>query len=167
MENLSKREMDILSIILGDKPNLRSEIFAILAKQSLTKEVDLTENVELLQNAFECNKCGVIMVSKYRHDFAQCVCGNAVDGGLSYVRRIGNPEDIIDLSITELDSMETVVKRLVWGTYGINHDQVLVYKRLIKLETSHLEAILKTQIHANSMIRIAIPMILTNRSYES
>jgi len=46
-----------------------------------------------------CRKCGDIIESKHVHDFVRCKCGAiAVDGGKDYLRRIGNLEDIEDLS---------------------------------------------------------------------
>lgn len=48
-------------------------------------------------------KCKDIIESKYVHDFKWCVCRNiAVDGGLEYLRRVGNLEDIIELSEFEV-----------------------------------------------------------------
>jgi hypothetical protein len=53
---------------------------------------------QLTRNAAQCKKCGDLIVSKHRHDFVKCKCGAiAVDGGLSYIRRLGNPEDMIDM----------------------------------------------------------------------
>jgi hypothetical protein len=52
----------------------------------------------LIRNAAQCKKCGDLIVSKHRHDFVKCKCGAiAVDGGLAYIRRVGNHEDIIDM----------------------------------------------------------------------
>lgn len=45
-------------------------------------------------NAFKCKKCKEIKVSRYRHDFQQCACGNFVDGGDAYNRAGGNFEDM-------------------------------------------------------------------------
>lgn len=48
-------------------------------------------------------KCKDIIESKYVHDFKWCVCRNiAVDGSLEYLRRVGNLEDIIELSEFEV-----------------------------------------------------------------
>lgn len=51
------------------------------------------------RNAARCRKCGDVIESKHRWDFKWCRCkAIAVDGGPSYVKRIGNPEDIEELS---------------------------------------------------------------------
>lgn len=52
-----------------------------------------------IQNEIECVKCGERIYSAYRHDFKVCSCGLVgVDGGLSYLRRLGNRSDYIEHS---------------------------------------------------------------------
>ena len=56
----------------------------------------------IVRNAIRCKKCNDIIQSKRRHDFKCCKCGAvAVDGGLDYLRRIGNQEDWEELNICE------------------------------------------------------------------
>ena len=58
---------------------------------------------KIICNKAQCKKCKDIIESKYVHDFKWCVCRNiAVDGGLEYLRRVGNLEDIIELSEFEV-----------------------------------------------------------------
>ena len=65
----------------------------------------------LLQNRAQCLYCMSIVESKHRHDFQWCTCGKmAVDGGLEYVRRLGEFKKIKELSI--YDSPTTVVPSL-------------------------------------------------------
>lgn len=67
-----------------------------------TKAKDLSDK-KILVNKIQCKKCKDIIESKYVHDFKWCVCRNiAVDGGLEYLRRVGNIEDIIELSEFEV-----------------------------------------------------------------
>lgn len=48
----------------------------------------------ILTNKIRCRKCGDILESKSVHDFKMCRCGSVgVDGGRSYLRRIGDPID--------------------------------------------------------------------------
>lgn len=55
---------------------------------------------KITRNIIQCKHCGDIIESKYTHDFKFCSCGKvAVDGGLAYLRRCGEPNDYIDLSI--------------------------------------------------------------------
>lgn len=54
---------------------------------------------KILCNKIKCKKCGDIIESKNRHDFVSCKCGSvAVDGGNSYLKRIGNREGWEELS---------------------------------------------------------------------
>lgn len=44
--------------------------------------------LRIIRNAIQCNNCGDIIESQYRHDYVQCKCGDcAVDGGHDYLRR--------------------------------------------------------------------------------
>ena len=54
---------------------------------------------KILRNKAKCRACGSVIESKHRHDFVSCKCGSiAVDGGKDYLRRIGSPSAIIELS---------------------------------------------------------------------
>jgi len=55
----------------------------------------------ITRNAVKCLKCGDIIESAHVHDFKTCSCGAIfVDGGLEYLRRGGNLDDMEDLSET-------------------------------------------------------------------
>jgi hypothetical protein len=44
--------------------------------------------MNLLLNAVQCLSCNEVIVSRHRHDYKSCKCGNvSVDGGLDYKRR--------------------------------------------------------------------------------
>lgn len=65
--------------------------------------------MQILKNKVKCKVCGNIIESKYRHDYVICDCGKVgVDGGKDYLRRIGNPNDMIDLSEYIEDETENV-----------------------------------------------------------
>lgn len=50
-------------------------------------------------NRIRCKLCGDVITSQSVHDFRFCKCGKcAVDGGKEYLRRLGNPENIEELS---------------------------------------------------------------------
>jgi len=55
--------------------------------------------LRIKKNAAKCLLCNTVIESKYRHDFVYCRCGAcAVDGGLSYLRRVGKLEHMEELS---------------------------------------------------------------------
>ena len=53
----------------------------------------------IIRNAISCNRCGDEIESVSVHNFRWCTChACAVDGGRSYLRRVGNPGDFTDVS---------------------------------------------------------------------
>ena len=58
----------------------------------------------ILSNQVRCLRCGDEPWSAHRHDFRHCECGAiAVDGGMCYLRRIGQPSDMAEMSIAITD----------------------------------------------------------------
>ncbi len=54
----------------------------------------------LVRNSCRCKKCGGEIESKHCRDWKQCPCGAIfTDGGIDYVRRGGEPENIEDTSV--------------------------------------------------------------------
>lgn len=64
---------------------------------------------KIIENSAKCLKCGDKIVSKHRHDYVTCSCGNvSVDGGLDYCHRSFKEMDTwIDTSIWEEDLPKT------------------------------------------------------------
>ena len=61
----------------------------------------------IIRNSVKCSKCGDIIESKHRHDFKVCKCHSiAVDGGHEYLKRVGELDNIIDLSEVEYVEIE-------------------------------------------------------------
>lgn len=52
----------------------------------------------LIKNMARCIRCDTTLESKYAYDLKACACGNFVDGGLWYLRRGGDPDEIEELS---------------------------------------------------------------------
>lgn len=58
----------------------------------------------ITRNRARCKKCKRIVESKHVHDFVWCLCKSiAVDGGREYLKRVGDPGDLEELS--EFDPM--------------------------------------------------------------
>lgn len=56
----------------------------------------------IVSNKIQCKHCGEIIESTSVHNFVSCKCGKvSVDGGKGYLKRCGNKEDYIELSITK------------------------------------------------------------------
>ena len=71
----------------------------------------------ILSNQVECLVCGDKPYSSYRHDFKSCGCGAvAVDGGNSYLRRIGKPNNYHDISIViPNETYHAMEAALIWA----------------------------------------------------
>ena len=55
---------------------------------------------KILVNQIKCLECGDTPYSAHRHDFKYCKCGAvAVDGGMDYLRRVGELSSIYDMSV--------------------------------------------------------------------
>ena len=71
---------------------------------------------KVIKNAIQCNLCGDIIESTYRHNFVECSCKACfVDGGHDY-QRIGYAEEgcFTNLSVyEEVDYIEDRYKNLV------------------------------------------------------
>jgi len=65
------------------------------------KEVEMLTR-RIVRNAARCLKCQDVIESRHVRDFVSCRCGAIfTDGGLDYVRRGGNVEDMEDMSVYE------------------------------------------------------------------
>jgi hypothetical protein len=76
----------------------------------------MTKN-KILQNAAVCAKCGDEVWSATRHDYRECKCGAiAVDGGLYYIRRVGDLTAFLDRSIYASDrAIEDLKEAVKWA----------------------------------------------------
>lgn len=57
----------------------------------------------ITRNAIRCKKCDVVLESKHHYDLVVCGCNPpvGVDGGKSYLKRIGHPQHYEELSVTD------------------------------------------------------------------
>lgn len=72
---------------------------------------------KIIQNEVKCTKCGDIIFSTHVHDFVRCTCGViAVDGGMAYLRRVGDMSVCEDRSMSmDIDALEACKKAVRWG----------------------------------------------------
>lgn len=101
--------------------------------------------VKLIRNAIQTPD-GTIIESTHRHDYVTHTDANGkeymVDGGLSYIRRSANGDEI-DMSLYNDQPHEVQRDVLTWGTYGIDGDQPLQYITIADMDTGHLEAVVE------------------------
>lgn len=79
----------------------------------------------IIENSAKCLKCGDKIISKHRHDYITCSCGNvSVDGGLDYCRRSFKEMDTwIDTSIWEDDTSKQSYEETIEG--DVNNGKTL------------------------------------------
>lgn len=67
----------------------------------------------IVSNQIQCAKCNDVIYSASRHDFKKCSCGAvSVDGGMDYLKRGGNREDIIEQSIVlDDDLVKSIIEK--------------------------------------------------------
>ena len=69
----------------------------------------------ILQNQIRCLKCKDEPYSTDRHDFVECSCGAvAVDGGLDYLRRVGDLGDWKEMSISIPEGLSLNLMRMIY-----------------------------------------------------
>ena len=57
---------------------------------------------KIVKNAAQCKLCKAVIESKSVHDYVSCKCrAIAVDGGHEYVKRVGEFDNMIELSVYE------------------------------------------------------------------
>ena len=63
--------------------------------------------MRIIKNQVKCLKCNDIIVSRHRHDFVTCTCGNvSVDGGQDYPKRSATDITLVEeMSIIEEDGV--------------------------------------------------------------
>lgn len=78
----------------------------------------------ILSNQVECLKCGDKPFSQHRHQMKACECGSiAVDGGTSYLRRVGNLNAYKDISIEwDGDLMTSIDDAIEWALVNNRND---------------------------------------------
>lgn len=71
----------------------------------------------ILSNQARCMKCGDAPFSAHRHDFKPCKCGAiSVDGGMSYLRRVGDLSLAEEMSISVPDeALEAAKEAVRWA----------------------------------------------------
>ncbi|KAI8920302.1 hypothetical protein DFJ77DRAFT_437945 [Powellomyces hirtus] len=117
----------------------------------------------LIQNAVYCPECCAYLVSTHGHHCVRCRHGYMVDGGLEYSRRSGPVRPDMNYVIVEGADRAVIKNKLLWGSYGKDGKGPLKRRPLKELETSHLEAILRTQTQS-ALYKSIIEELLQERS---
>lgn len=83
---------------IAPKDRTTPDYLFLLSKWVTKKAREKFDCWDIFINGAVCLHCKDFIRSMNRHDFKYCSCGKvAVDWGSWYTRRIGNPEDYIDV----------------------------------------------------------------------
>ena len=123
----------------------------------------------LIQNAIRIKEYDIILWSRRTYDYEEYK-GYSVDGGTDY-SLISIPEDktlddIESLEIYDDEPIESMMKKLLWGTYGKDGNQPLKYVKLFECDDDHLNNILKGQ-HISLYYKNTINYILEYRRLQT
>lgn len=71
----------------------------------------------ILSNQVKCGKCGDAPYSASVHDFRSCKCGAiCVDGGMDYLRRVGDISGATEMSISVPDNAaKAAIEAIDWA----------------------------------------------------
>lgn len=98
----------------------------------------------ILKNSAMCGDCWQEIVSRHKHDYITCSCGQlSIDGGSSYLKR--NSNHYVDTSLSSEDDFDKIRNEFEWGARGVDGKQQLEYIKLKNMEATHIESILATQ----------------------
>lgn len=99
----------------------------------------------IVANRIQCNNCKDVIQSFHRHDFKMCSCESvAVDGGVSYLRRVGT--NYTEMSLQHTDNFEEIRKHMYWGKNYDKDGNLLEETEWILLKDitdDHLEGLIK------------------------
>jgi hypothetical protein len=132
----------------------------------------VTEDKQLVYNALRTPD-GTVIESRSRHDYVTHLDKNGkeymVDGGLDYVRRSANGDEVclavyIGSDPTEQE-LELASGLLKWGTYGKEGDQPLKFIAIKDMETDHIEAVLENVRRLHPVYRMCMNNELKHRGY--
>lgn len=99
MELTEEDKVRILRLL--EHPEELDAMLEELIQKHISQDEELEDEEEpvIHRNRARCRKCGSILESRSRHDLQTCSCGAvSIDGGLDYLRRLGEPADIEELS---------------------------------------------------------------------
>ena len=124
--------------------------------------------MRLIRNAIQTPD-GTILESEYRHDYKEYTDANGktymVDGGLDYVRRSANGDEI-SRCLYDDESHEVQRNTLKWGSYGINGDQPLKFNTIAEMSSDHIRNVLDYCKSVDPIIKNCMQEELESR-YES
>ena len=99
---------------------------------------------------------GTVLYSRHRHNYKTHTDANGewymIDGGCSYLKSSVNTVRAEYIELTTESPHSEIREHFGWGTYGKDGTEPLHEIMLKDMETSHIEAVLRTQSHVAPVI---------------
>lgn len=107
----------------------------------------------LVVNRAECLLCGDVLISKHRHDFVSCKCGNvSIDGSTSCPRSIvSDREHYLNCSLYTDSDFKEIRQHVYRGSYGADGKQPFEWIRLCDMSDEHLKNVIKYKIEQHEI----------------
>jgi len=92
------------------------------------ENVIISDNI-IVSNTIKCKSCNDIIYSAHRHDFKTCNCkAVSVDGGVDYLKRVGDIGNIEELSIImNKEIIDNCIKAVDWSKETGRNSRGTVY----------------------------------------
>lgn len=99
---------------------------------------------QIVLNRAKCLQCETIVISHHAHDFQSCRCGMlSVDGGRSYLKRLGNFEKHVDMSVYSDAPYTEIRKALHRGSRGPSGKDPLKWIPICEIDDAYLENLIE------------------------
>ena len=118
----------------------------------------------IILNRAKCLLCGNIVISRHRHDFVTCECGNvSVDGGLQYLRRLYVDND----SFKELSMFSDLPFEEIRNYYYRYNRYTKEYVNLCDMSNAWLENIITYLIERSATNNIYFRLFIEEKLYRT
>lgn len=123
----------------------------------------MSNSKKIIINKAQCKKCKDIIESKNINNFKKCSCGSiAVDGGLEYIKRIDNLDDVIELSEFDADKKDLLSSGFDLATNKITTPIISYYSAMEDIINKNLQQTIEASKQLNKLITNNISFQLQN-----
>jgi len=123
----------------------------------------MSNNKKIIINKAQCKKCKDIIESNNTNDFKRCSCGSiAIDGGLEYIKRIGNLDDVIELSEFDDDKKDLLSSNFSLNSNKITTPIISYYPAMADIINKSLQPTIEARKQLNKLITNNISSQLQN-----
>lgn len=120
-------------------------------------------------NRSKCNSCGVVLISKHRHDMVGCKCPQDerlwIDGGTDYKRVVGNLKNHIPMGIDSTAHHGILRENIYRGGRGKDGKGDYVSTLMSEMSDNYLDNLIKYMEEDEGYRNKYYPMYLAEKDY--